>query len=34
MPLHNFLNDNYAGGMTKGLNRRVAYLMFTHRIVF
>ena len=34
MPLHNLLNEDYAGGMTKGLNRRVAYLMFTHRVVF
>ena len=34
MPLHNLLNESYAEGMTKGLNRRVAYLMFSHRIVF
>lgn len=34
MPLHNLLNESYADGMLKGLNRRVAYLMFSHRIVF
>lgn len=34
MPLHNFINENYAGGLTKGLVRKVGYIMLTHRIVF
>lgn len=34
MPLHNFINENYAGGLTKGLVRKVGYIMLTHRVVF
>ena len=33
MPLHNLLNEDYGGGLLRGLNRRVGYIMFTHRIV-
>ena len=34
MPLHNFLNEDYTGGMLKGKVRKVGYLMLTHRIIF
>ena len=34
MPLHNFLNEDYGGGLLKGFNRRVGYIMLTSRIVF
>ena len=34
MPLHNFINENYAGGLTKGLKRKVGYIMLTHRVIF
>ncbi len=34
MPLHNFINENYAGGQLKGLKRKVGYIMLTHRVVF
>lgn len=33
MPLHNFLNENYGGGLLKGFNRRVGYIMLTTRII-
>ena len=32
LPLHNFLNENYAG--FNGMKRRVGYIMFTERIGF
>ena len=34
LPLHNFLNEAYAGGLLQGMNRRVGYIMLTHRVVF
>ena len=34
MPLHNFLNEDYTGGILKGKVRKVGYLMLTHRIIF
>ena len=34
LPLHNFLNENYAGGAFNGMKRRVGYIMLTHRIGF
>lgn len=34
MPLHNFINENHEGGLTKGLVRKVGYIMLTHRVVF
>lgn len=33
MPLHNFFNPDYPGGGQKNLNRRVGYIMLTHRVV-
>ena len=33
MPLHNFFNTAYADGSLKNLNRRVGYIMLTHRVV-
>ena len=32
LPLHNFLNENYAG--FNGMKRRVGYIMLTERIGF
>lgn len=34
LPLHNFLNEDYAGGVFNGMKRRVGYIMFTQRIGF
>lgn len=34
LPLHNFLNENYATGEFNGMKRRVGYIMLTHRISF
>ena len=34
MPLHNFINENYRGGMFKGWVRKVGYIMITHRVTF
>ena len=34
LPLHNFLNENYARGDFNGMKRRVGYIMLTHRIEF
>lgn len=34
LPMHNFFNENYAGGDFKGMKRRVGYIMLTHRIAF
>lgn len=33
MPLHNLLNEDYGGGLLKGFNRRVGYIMLTSRII-
>ena len=32
MPLHNFINEDYAGGSLKGMKRKVGYIMLTSRI--
>lgn len=34
LPLHNFFNEDYDGGIFKGLKRRVGYIMLTNRITF
>lgn len=34
MPLHNFLNEDYYTGEFNGMDRRVGYIMLTHRISF
>lgn len=34
LPLHNFLNEDYAGGVFDGMKRRVGYIMLTHRLRF
>ena len=34
LPLHNFLNEDYTGGVFKGMKRRVGYIMLTERIRF
>lgn len=34
LPLHNFLNENYASGEFNGMKRRVGYIMLTQRISF
>ncbi len=34
LPLHNFLNENYASGEFSGMKRRVGYIMLTQRISF
>ena len=33
LPLHNFLNPDYAGGLLSGLERKVGYITLTHRIL-
>ncbi len=33
MPLHNFFNPGYADGSLRNLNRRVGYIILTHRVV-
>lgn len=32
MPLHNFLNKDYQYGITKGMDRRVGYIMLSSRM--
>lgn len=34
LPLHNFLNEDYGGGIFNGMKRRVGYIMLTERISF
>lgn len=34
LPLHNFFNEAYAGGLLKGLKRKVGYIMVSHRVIF
>lgn len=34
LPLHNFLNEDYSGGIFNGMKRRVGYIMLTERISF
>lgn len=34
LPLHNFLNEDYTGGLFNGMKRRVGYIMLTQRILF
>ena len=34
LPLHNFLNEDYLGGVFNGMKRRVGYIMLTERISF
>lgn len=34
MPLHNFINEGYAGGLTHNLKRKVGYIMLSRRIIF
>lgn len=34
LPLHNFLNEDYVGGIFNGMKRRVGYIMLTERISF
>ena len=34
LPLHNFLKEDYAGGIFNGMKRRVGYIMLTERISF
>ena len=34
LPLHNFLNEDYDGGIFNGMKRRVGYIMLTERIAF
>jgi len=34
LPLHNFLNEDYGGGIFNGMKRRVGYIMLTERIAF
>ena len=34
LPLHNFLNEDYASGVLNGMKRRVGYIMLTQRISF
>ena len=34
LPLHNFLNEDYRGGIFNGMKRRVGYIMLTERISF
>ncbi len=33
MPLHNFFNPNYPDGSLKNVNRRVGYIILSHRVV-
>ena len=34
LPLHNFLNEDYGGGIFNGIKRRVGYIILTERIEF